>query len=26
VVVHGQARIVAGGLLVVDADCLYIRR
>jgi len=26
VVVHGQARIVAGGLLVVDADSLYVRR
>gem|GEM_PF-1254653 len=26
VVVHGQARIVAGGLLVVDADHLYVRR
>ena len=25
VVVHGQARIVAGGLLVVDADSLYVR-
>ncbi|MEO2048777.1 MAG: hypothetical protein ABGX16_19650 [Pirellulales bacterium] len=26
VVVHGQARIIAGGLLVIDADGLYVRR
>lgn len=26
VVVHGHARIVAGGLLVIDADSLYVRR
>jgi hypothetical protein len=26
VVVRGQARIVAGGLLVIDADSLYVRR